>query len=201
MKRFARIFASKAWQLNDPTSQNVRIILKLRPQAASYSQHSKTTRVEKPHRTAALVLDDDPTLVYGHSSGGWLWNEDAQLASRWREINHVELGRVAAEAVGSQCCTKMRKLGEGSFNKAFLLTMSDGQQVVARIPNPNAGFQHLTTASEVATMDYVRRALPSYPPRLLTSHSARLAMSSEYRHPKCTHGVRRAIMRSAQNIS
>lgn len=42
------------------------------------------------------------------------------------------------------------------FNKAFLMSMEDGQEVVAKVPNPNAGVPHFTTASEVATMDFVR---------------------------------------------
>ena len=33
--------------------------------------------------------------------------------------------------------------------------MDDDLQVVAKIPNPNAGLKHFTTASEVATMDLV----------------------------------------------
>ena len=41
------------------------------------------------------------------------------------------------------------------FNKAFLMSMNDGQEVVAKVPNPNAGVPHFTTASEVATMDFV----------------------------------------------
>ena len=34
--------------------------------------------------------------------------------------------------------------------------MDDGKEVIAKLPNPNAGRAHFTTASEVATMDYVR---------------------------------------------
>jgi hypothetical protein len=37
----------------------------------------------------------------------------------------------------------------------MLLTMNDGSRVVAKVPNPNAGLPHLTTASEVATMAFV----------------------------------------------
>jgi hypothetical protein len=33
--------------------------------------------------------------------------------------------------------------------------MHDGRQFIARLPNPNAGHPHYTTASEVATLDYV----------------------------------------------
>jgi hypothetical protein len=45
---------------------------------------------------------------------------------------------------------------DGMANKVFLMTMGDGREVVAKVPNPNAGVPHFTTASEVATMDFVR---------------------------------------------
>ena len=70
-----------------------------------------------------------------------------------------ELARIAAASVGLSTCVKVEKLPEGNFNKAFLMTMQDGLQVVAKVPNPNAGCPHLTTASEVATMSYVWQAL------------------------------------------
>lgn len=47
------------------------------------------------------------------------------------------------------------KLPEGNFNKVFLLKLSDGKEVIAKIPNPNAGRAFFLTASEVATMEYV----------------------------------------------
>lgn len=50
---------------------------------------------------------------------------------------------------------QVMKYREGQYNKAFLLTFDNGFEVVAKLPNPNAGPQHWTTASEVATMDYV----------------------------------------------
>lgn len=73
---------------------------------------------------------------------------------------------VAKEAAGNNAvCIDVTKLPEGNFNKAFLATMRDGQQLVVKIPNPNAGPIHHTTASEVATMDYVRIG-PSERPKL-----------------------------------
>lgn len=36
------------------------------------------------------------------------------------------------------------------------MTMDNGVQIVAKIPNPNAGPAFYTTASEVATRDFVR---------------------------------------------
>jgi lysyl-tRNA synthetase class 2 len=52
----------------------------------------------------------------------------------------------------------MIKLPEGSHNKCFLLTMDNGIQVVARIPNPFLP-QKVETASEVATLDFLRNEL------------------------------------------
>jgi len=53
------------------------------------------------------------------------------------------------------------KLSEGNFNKVFLATMQNGKQLIVKIPNPNSGPAHYTTASEVATMQFVRN--PSNP--------------------------------------
>jgi hypothetical protein len=64
--------------------------------------------------------------------------------------------RRVEEATGSDAsCVEITKLPEGNFNKTFLATMQDGRKLIARLPNPNAGRPHYTTASEVATMDYV----------------------------------------------
>ncbi|KAH8431719.1 uncharacterized protein LDX57_009374 [Aspergillus melleus] len=45
--------------------------------------------------------------------------------------------------------------------------MQDGTQVVGKVPNPNAGRAHNTTASEVATMDFARNCLGTPVPRVL----------------------------------
>lgn len=74
-----------------------------------------------------------------------------------------ELARCAAEAVGATSCISIEKLPEGMHNKSMLLTMDDGSQVVAKVPNPNDGLAHFTTASEVATMDFVRLSQASEP--------------------------------------
>jgi hypothetical protein len=50
---------------------------------------------------------------------------------------------------------KVLKCVEGQYNKALVLTMSTGQEIVARLPNPNAGPTFYTTASEVATRQFV----------------------------------------------
>lgn len=80
-----------------------------------------------------------------------------------------ELAKIAATSLGLEpcSCTGVQKLQEGNYNKAFLLTMNNGDEVVAKVRNPNAGFALYTTASEVATMDFVNR--PDSP-SALSSH-------------------------------
>lgn len=79
-----------------------------------------------------------------------------------------ELAKVASQTFGSSECVQIEKLPDGMFNKTFLFTMEDGTQVVGKVPNPNAGQAHLTTASEVATMDFA--SSPSTCPNFGKSH-------------------------------
>lgn len=65
------------------------------------------------------------------------------------------LAKVAADSVGAARCIDIKKYPDGMLNKAFLMSMDDGQEVIAKVPNPNAGVPHFTTASKVATMDFV----------------------------------------------
>ena len=62
---------------------------------------------------------------------------------------------VAAKNIGAQNCVDISKFADGMHNRALLLAMDNGVQVVGKIPNPNAGRPYFTTASEVATMDFV----------------------------------------------
>lgn len=81
------------------------------------------------------------------------------MAERYICFNVPELMRIAAIAVGRNRCVDIVKVTEGGFNKIFLLTMDDGYEVIARIPTPIAGPPHYMTASEVATMDFLRTQL------------------------------------------
>ena len=67
-----------------------------------------------------------------------------------------ELQRVAAESIGARSCVAMTEQMEGVYNKAFRLEMDTGAVAIGRIPFPNIGQASKCTASEVATMDFVR---------------------------------------------
>jgi hypothetical protein len=96
------------------------------------------------------------TDFFRYTSGRCLWNEEQELRDRFRAFNVSELQRVATESIGANACVAMTTLAEGFFNKTFRLIMDNGSVAIARIPHPNAGPEYYTTASEVATMDFVR---------------------------------------------
>ena len=92
--------------------------------------------------------------------GRFIYNEKHELSQRYVRFNVQELARIAAEAVGSKSCVGVEKYPDSMYNKALLLKMEGGAQIVAKNPNPDAGRPHVTTASEVATMDFVRAIEP-----------------------------------------
>lgn len=61
-----------------------------------------------------------------------------------------------ADATG---CMSVKNISKGNYNKAYQLVMQDGQKIIANTPHLNAGPSMHTTASEVATMDFVRTIL------------------------------------------
>jgi hypothetical protein len=50
--------------------------------------------------------------------------------------------------------TRVLKCREGLNNKAYILTMDNGSELFAKLPNPIAGPAFYTTASEVATRQF-----------------------------------------------
>lgn len=102
-------------------------------------------------------IDHDQEAFFKYSAQRWAWNEPEQLSRRYIKFNVDALVSIAQKAVGNGAvCVDITRLPEGNFSKVFLATMKDGQQLVVKIPNPNAGPAHFTTASEVATMQFVR---------------------------------------------
>jgi aminoglycoside phosphotransferase (APT) family kinase protein len=68
------------------------------------------------------------------------------------------LQEVVAKAVqkSTRDVISFRKLAEGGFNRTFVIGMSDGREVIARLPCPIAFPSRLTVASEVATLGLVQ---------------------------------------------
>ncbi|PSN74826.1 hypothetical protein BS50DRAFT_606170 [Corynespora cassiicola Philippines] len=81
------------------------------------------------------------TDLYRYTRHRWLINENFELERRYLGFSLIHL----VEAIS------ILKLTEGLHNKAFVLTMENGMEIVANPPNPNAGPAQYTTAPEVAT--------------------------------------------------
>ncbi|KAH1545133.1 hypothetical protein KXX57_004852 [Aspergillus fumigatus] len=94
------------------------------------------TRTSKPPHHGMVNSDQHADTLFSYTSGRWLWDEAAQLRKRYQPFNVEEHKQTAARS-------------------AFLLTMDDDVQVIAKIPNPYIP-QKFVTASEVATLDFLR---------------------------------------------
>jgi len=123
---------------------------------------------------------DAPQEFFNYTSGRWISNEREQLEAR-RIIFSVEgLKSAAAKVLGVSNSFDMTKLGEGLFNRAFLLSNSDGADVVARLPTSVAGPKRLTTASEVATIKLMAALGIPVPKVFSYSCDAESEVGSEY---------------------
>ncbi|OJJ43571.1 hypothetical protein ASPZODRAFT_73818 [Penicilliopsis zonata CBS 506.65] len=118
---------------------------------------------------------------FRNTSQRWIFNENDRLKERYARFRPAELQRVAGEAIQQDCCPGIVKLAEGGFNKVFLLQARNGREVIARIPTPIAGTPHYTTASEVATMNFLRGVLKLPVPEVLAySTSSDNPVGAEY---------------------
>lgn len=126
--------------------------------------------------------DADPDHFFSYTSGRWIHNESHQLSLRYRRFNVNALKEVVARAGGGNIVLKMKKLAEGSHNKVFHCTLDNGRELIARIPTILAGPGHLVTASEVATIDFVRSQLGIPVPRVLAwcSDASSTPVEAEY---------------------
>ncbi|BCS04965.1 uncharacterized protein AKAW2_80766S [Aspergillus luchuensis] len=106
--------------------------------------------------------------IFRYQRYKWLSGDCKHLAARYRDFNLDNLLEAAVQATGRNGtqCVKVLKCLEGQYNKAFVLTMNNGEELVARLPNPNAGPPFYTTASEVATRHFAREVLGIPVPRI-----------------------------------
>jgi hypothetical protein len=112
-----------------------------------------------------------------------LFIEAYELSRRHVEFDVAGLFEAAVKAADGAAskCIRAIKLPRGNYNKEFRLELDNREHVIAKIPNPNAGPQFYTLASEVATLDYVRTNLILPVPRVLDwSPTADTEVKAEY---------------------
>lgn len=103
-----------------------------------------------------MASNEDP---FRYTSGRWLNDEQRHQALRYQRFNIDALKSVVASSARASGVTDIRKLAEGRCNKVFHIQLTEGAQVIARIPTPLSGRPHLVTANEVATMEFLRNRL------------------------------------------
>ncbi|KAI6142613.1 kinase-like domain-containing protein [Pisolithus tinctorius] len=108
-------------------------------------------------------MKDLESELFNYTTGRFLANDALRLRERRRIFDIPGLFKIIAEAL--HCKTEeivgFRKLGEGGFNRTFLITLDTGFRLVARIPYPLLIPKAYALASEVATMDFLRsKGLP-----------------------------------------
>ncbi|KLJ08587.1 hypothetical protein EMPG_15980 [Blastomyces silverae] len=121
--------------------------------------------IEKPDGTEERAIEED---LFKYSRHRWIFNEEKEVARRYRKFDLQKLIEVAIDTAGdgAQSCTKVLKCVEGLHNKALLLTMDNGKEVFAKLPNSNAGPARYVTASEVATREFLREVVNVPVPRV-----------------------------------
>ncbi|EFE35563.1 uncharacterized protein ARB_05606 [Trichophyton benhamiae CBS 112371] len=125
------------------------------------------------HGVTASRCHQKSNALFCYTSGRWLYDEESQLRKRYVEFNIDALKHYASQATGS-ACVKLNKLPEGLHNKVFSLQMETGREVIARIPNPNAGNSRIVVSSEVATLEFLHNILDIPVPKVLAWSSPAL---------------------------
>ncbi|KAL1757085.1 kinase-like domain-containing protein [Schizophyllum commune] len=112
----------------------------------------------------------------------WLYNEQKQLAARHVPFNVEALLDITTRAADAKQCTSLKKISEGTFNRVFGLQFDNGKEYIVKVPFPITGPKHFCTASEVATLDYIRSELgiPVPEVRSWSSHAERTPVGTEY---------------------
>ncbi|PYH95523.1 hypothetical protein BO71DRAFT_397861 [Aspergillus ellipticus CBS 707.79] len=139
-----------------PLMRNLR---KLRSNNQQVAQMSTVCR-DKP-----IPRDE----LFTYTNGRCRLNKDHQFARRYRKFNLDALCDIAATAGGgiSQQIISIEKL-KGGFDKALLIKKKDGGELIAKVPCRITGTAFLTTASEVGTLEYIRKYTSIPVPRVLS---------------------------------
>ncbi|KAF5314284.1 hypothetical protein D9619_011847 [Psilocybe cf. subviscida] len=133
-------------------------------------------------RLSSTVHDEK---FFACTSRRWLCDEERNPAVRYQKFDIDALKRAIASSTGAERVVEFSKIGEGWCNKVFRAGLSDGRSVIARIPTPLAmpGSPHLVTASEVATMRFLRERLGlTQVPRIISwsSRASETPVGAEY---------------------
>ncbi|XP_006462390.1 hypothetical protein AGABI2DRAFT_186311 [Agaricus bisporus var. bisporus H97] len=135
------------------------------------------SRACKPLKKALLTrtqglksVTDGGNELFEFTSGRWLYNERSQREARRTPFNVEAFCRTACAATGATAVTQISKISE-SINRVLLVKFENGSEAIARFPTRLGGTPHHSTASEVATMEFLRRRIGIPVPRVIAWNS------------------------------
>ncbi|GBF63939.1 hypothetical protein TMEN_6607 [Trichophyton mentagrophytes] len=108
------------------------------------------------YQSSCYAADSKPTHdLFSYTSRRFLYNEEVRLRERYVEFDVAALKEAVTKHTGAEVINLM-KLGEGGFNRVLAATLENGLQVVVKIPYPLSVPRRYATASEVATLAFLR---------------------------------------------
>ncbi|KAL2416791.1 hypothetical protein ABEF95_003789 [Exophiala dermatitidis] len=110
-----------------------------------------------PRNTSQPNLPRKGPNPYKYSGGQWLRNNAAHQAVRHISFNFDALCRQVVKFCPAADSVSTHEKKEGGFNRVFIFTTNNGRTIVAKLPFSNAGPRRLTTESEVATIEFLRK--------------------------------------------
>lgn len=105
----------------------------------------------------SIVEAPDTNSLFSYTSGRFLFNETLRLKERHVEFNVGALQLAAEKANNTHGKTVgITKLAEGGFNRVFTIQFQDGFEMIAKIQYHLVEPKYFATASEAATLTFLR---------------------------------------------
>jgi hypothetical protein len=118
-------------------------------------------------RSYLLARFTDDSLFFP-TTGRWLWNEPQKLQQHTLRFDVKALKHVVAKTAGLEGQSgrvEVKKLAEGASNKVMTATVGR-RRFIVKVPDPLVP-RRLITASEVATLEFLRAELDLPVPKVL----------------------------------
>ncbi|KAL1739843.1 kinase-like domain-containing protein [Schizophyllum fasciatum] len=136
---------------------------------------------------AHCCITSDEESLFSMTKYRWLYNNEEQRAVRYVRFNVEALLDLAVRSANAKRCTSLEKIYDdsyviGTLNRVLGLKFDNDVEYIVKIPFPVTGPKHLCTASEVATLDYLRTELDVSVPKVVSwsSHAERSPLGTEY---------------------
>lgn len=92
--------------------------------------------------------------LFTYTNGRFLMHEEYQISRRYAAFKLDELCRLVSHLPSIQSPVLSIDKIEGGFNKALMMRMENGKEVVVKMPFPKSVPRQCATESEAAVLDF-----------------------------------------------